>query len=135
MTRKVLETALKKNKMAWLSCTNSCKKVFVSVCYLSARFQDITFWVAEIEVRKNRCFEGKHKDFKPRHHDAWHCNQETSLDTHFQRDFFFVLYGSLRRKWKMFLTDKMSWLVEEMCFTWFVIANMIQVPAWDEFLK
>lgn len=75
--------------MAWLSCTNSCKKVFISVCNLSARFQDFTFGVADIEMVKTQCFEGKHKDFKLQHHDAWHCNQETILDTHFQWDFYF----------------------------------------------
>lgn len=47
----------------------------------------------------------------------------------------FLLYGSLRKRWKMFLTENMSWLVEEMYFAWFVIANMIQGLAQDECVK
>lgn len=35
----------------------------------------------------------------------------------------------------MFLTEKMPQQVEKMCSTWFVIVNVIQVPAPNEFAK
>ena len=131
--RKVLDMP-RKSEGAGFPFADSCNVGLISFYNSNASFQNFPFWGADIDVLKSQCFEGEQKASKQWTCDAWHCIQETIHDTYCQWDSF-ILYGSLWRRQEIFLRKKIPQQVKEMCSTWFIIANVIQVPAPNEFSK